>query len=171
MGVSAERRYRLPLLEIWDRSPMATEHGETSVFGPDFRDLLLALPAETLALEWAITEIGAIPVDDQLEDLVALEATIDESPTGVQFTGEALLALSGKLLQVIDAVVVGYRGSAPLRSDPDLRRSAEIVIEAIDSTLWRVFALDDSVREHLERAFTDVRKVPAEPIPAVRRST
>lgn len=161
MAVSVDRRFTVPLLEIWDRSQTVD-----GVFGPDFRDLLLALPAEALALDWSIMDIGATPLDDD-PDLMSLEARANESTNGLQYTGEELLDLSGQLLQVIDAIFVGYRGLAPLRSDPDLRRSAEIVIEAIDSTLWRVFAYDNSLREHLRRVFEDVREVPPEPIPAI----
>jgi hypothetical protein len=156
----------MPLVEIWDQVAIGVEHGSSSKPGVELRDLLAALPTEKLALRWSIMELWAVTHDDRT-DVAAIGARAAESSTGLEITGGDLLDLSHRLSQVIDAIVVAYDGSPPARSDNDLRASSAIVIEAIDSTLWRVYAKDASVTDRLSHAFADVREVsPEVPIPA-----
>jgi hypothetical protein len=156
----------MPLIEIRDQTTVSTEHGRSTRPAVNLRDLLAVLPRDKLARNWSIMELWAVAEDDST-DVLSIEAGAASSPTGLQTTGAELLQLAQRLLQVIDAIVVAYDGAPPTRSDPDLRESAEIVIEAIDSTLWRVYAKDVLVIDRLRHAFTDVREVsPEVPIPA-----
>lgn len=156
----------MPTIEIWDRKPLHTENGESSQLTFDLRDLLAQLSPDTKALNWSILGLWAVARDDT--DVVEIEARVDASPVGLRMTGAELWDLAGRLLQVIDGIIVAFSDSPPTRSDSDLRESCEIVIEAIDSTLWRVYARDPALSDHLRNTFTEVREVPPEvPIPAV----
>ena len=70
-----------------------------------------------------------------------------------------LRELAGRLLQVIDGIVAGYRDAPPARSDADLRGAAEVVIEAVDSTFWRIYARDPTVIERFRDHYPDMRDV------------
>jgi hypothetical protein len=119
-------------------------------------DLLDHVPTGTL--NWSVMEMWAVARDDEI-DILGLEQQAAESPTGLALSAERLRDVAGMLMQVIDGIVVGYRGSPPARSHADLRVTAEIVIEAIDSTVWRVYARDPSVIARLRRTYHDVRDV------------
>lgn len=157
----------MPLIEIWDRGSLHTEHGETSQLAFDLRELLVQLPPDKKALNWSILGLWAVAQDDT--DVGEIEARVDASPVGLRMTGAELWDLAGRLLQVIDGTIVAFSDSPPTRSDSDLRESCEIVIEAIDSTLWRVYTRDPAVSNRLRQTFADVREVsPEVPMPAVR---
>jgi hypothetical protein len=47
---------------------------------------------------------------------------------------------------------------------PELYRDAEIVIEQLDTSRWRVYAKDDDLLERIRQEFRDVR--PADDLPA-----
>lgn len=87
-------------------------------------------------------------------------------------SGDRLWDLARRLTQVIDGIIAGYRGTPPVRSDADLRVAAEVVIEAIDSTLWRVYARDPAVIDRVRRQYDDVRDVvPEIAIPPVHEQS
>jgi hypothetical protein len=137
----------MPMIEIWD--------------GPtvQLNDLLAQVPPADL--DWAILEIWATGRDDAPE-VVELDRRAAESPTGVALSDQALRQLAAEVLQVIDGIVVGYRGAPPVRSDADLRDVAEVVFEAIDSTLWRVYARDVAVLDRIRQRYHDVRDISPE---------
>jgi len=107
-------------------------------------------------LRWAILEMWAVGVDDTV-DIAALEAQAHASPTGLELSGPQLREVAGRLHQLVDGIVVGFRGRPPLRSDPDLRTSCEVVIEAVDSTFWRIYAAETTMLDRLRTDFDDVR--------------
>jgi hypothetical protein len=146
------------MIEIWD--------------GPTVHPGNLLDPiVRTGELHWSVMELWAVARDDDT-DVIALERQAAKSATGLQVTADQLWELADRLAQLIDAIVVGYRGAPPVRSDTDLRESVEIVIEAIDSTLWRVYAQDPAVIDRLRREFDDVRDVmPEVPIPAAHEQS
>jgi hypothetical protein len=147
----------MPMIEIWD--------------GPAVRlsDLLDRIP-ERPDLNWSVMEIWAIARDDT--DVVALGQRADDSPTGLRMSAAELRDLAARLEQLVDGIAVGYRGDPPVRDDPDLRTSSAVVIEAIDSTLWRVYADDPTVIERVRRTYRDVRDVvPEIPIPPVHEQS
>jgi hypothetical protein len=147
----------LPIIEIRDGS---TVH---------LSDLLDQVSATDL--DWSVMELWAVARDEDT-DVVALERQAAESPTGLAVSGEQLQDLAGRLTQFIDGIVAGYRGTPPVRSDADLRTAAEIVIEAIDSTLWRVYARNPAVIDRLRHVYDDVRDVvPEIAIPPVHEQS
>jgi hypothetical protein len=138
----------MPIIEIWE--------------GPAVKlnDLLEAIPT-TDELRWSIMEFWGVARDDET-DLLTLEREAVGSPTGLTLSADQLREFASQLLQLVDGIVVGYRQSPPSRSDPDLRTSSEVVIEAIDSTLWRIWAHDRAVTDVLRRSYDDVRSVEPE---------
>jgi hypothetical protein len=133
------------MIEIWDRSRI------------ELADLLDAIPT-TDELSWSIMEMWGVARDDET-DLVQLERQAADSPTGLELSAIRLRTLAAQLRQFVDGIIVGYRGDPPTRSDADLRTRSEVVIEAIDSTLWRVYARDPAVTDRLQSSYPDVRKV------------
>lgn len=146
----------MPMIEIWDGANV------------QLSELLDHMSAETL--DWSIMEMWAVAQDDT--DIVGLEQQAAESPSGLALSGTQLRDLAGGLTQVIDGIVAGHRGPPPTRSDADLRAAAEIVIEAVDSTFWRVYALDPAVIDRLRHGYDDVRDVvPEIAIPPVHEQS
>lgn len=143
-GHEDSRGSPMPMIEIWDGSNV------------HLSDLLDQVSATDL--EWSVMELWAVARDDDT-DIVALEQQAAESPTGLAVSGEQLQDLAGRLTQLIDGIVAGHRGTPPVRSDADLRAAAEIVIEAIDATLWRVYARNPAVIDRLRHEYDDVRDV------------
>lgn len=135
-------------IEIWDGASVR------------LRDLLDRVPIAD-ELNWAVLEIWAVAQDDDI-DVVVLERQADESPNGIVMTAVELRRLAHQLHQFIDGIVVGYRDQPPKHSDADLRDTAEVVIEAIDSTQWRIYARDEVIVEGLRRDFQDVRDIAPE---------
>jgi len=136
----------MPLVEIWDPRVKLDE-------------LLDLVVDDTGDLRWSIMELWGVGKNDDV-DVVTLEQRAANSPTGVELSTQELRQIAQQLGQFIDGIVVGYRGTPPTRSDPDLRRSAEVVIEAIDSTLWRVYASHRRTLATLHDHYDDVRDVP-----------
>lgn len=141
----------MPMIEIWDEPTI------------QLADLLEHVSVRTL--DWAILQMWAVALDSET-DVVSLEQRAAESPTGLALSGEQLRHLAAGLLQMIDGVVAGYRGRPPSRSDADLRSSAEIILEAVDSAFWRIYARDQDIIDRMRRAYVDVRDViPTAPVP------
>lgn len=104
-------------------------------------------------------------------NVVALEQQVASSPTGLELTIAELWTLADRLAQIIDGIFVGYRGDPPKRSNADLRSSAEVVIEPIDSTLWRIYARNGVELDRLRRDFSGAREVvPEIPLPPIHRA-
>lgn len=137
----------MPMIEIWDG-------------GVRLGDLLEAIPP-TDELKWSIMEFWGVARDNET-DVVALEQEAAGSPTGLRLSGGQLRELASNLLQLVDGIVVGYRNDPPTRSDLDLRTSSEVVIEAIDSTLWRIYARNSAIVSAVQRNYDDVRPVEPE---------
>ena len=146
-GHDAVEEPLMPMIEIWDNPHV------------QLADLLKHV--SPWSLDWSIMQMWAVALDDKT-DVVALERQASESPHGLGLSSEQLQDLAASLMQVIDGVIVGYRGRPPAHSDADLRTSAEVVLEAIDSTFWRVYAQDPVVTGQLRRAYSDVRDVEPE---------
>jgi len=148
----------MPAIEIHDKS-------ETGGLAFCLRDILPCILPATGHLEWALLEIEATAIDESF-DMLSLERQADGSPEGLDVSWSELVSLGERLFQLIDGIVVGFKGGRPSSDATDLRESCEIVIEAIDSSLWRVYAVDESIIACLSRRFDDVRPVDqAEPIP------
>jgi len=138
----------LPAIEVWNAPNTRLE---------ELLDLV-----DTKVLRWSILEIWAIAKDDAT-DVLNLEQRCAASPTGLLVSGAELRLIALQLAQVIDGIFVGYEGDPPTRVTADLREDCEVVIEAIDSTLWRIYAREAMLMERFVRAgLTNVLKVVSE---------
>ena len=129
----------------------------------ELSDLLELLAAEGPLLAWAILDLYATGDLGDDRSMLDLERQIAESPTGLRLSWDELGALASAFTQVIDGVFVGCRDAAsipPLHSKAELYARCEIVLEAVDSTLWAVYARDDRVLRRLRGAFHDIQMVP-----------
>ena len=67
----------MPVIELWDRKPLPTEHGETSQLAFDLQDVLAQLPPDKKALNWSILGLWAVAQDDDT-DIGEIEARVAE---------------------------------------------------------------------------------------------
>lgn len=132
---------------------------------------LLELIQGEMVLRWSILELWATAKDDTT-DLRTLERLATASPTGLLVGDSELRQIASRLSQVIDGIFVGFRGDPPLRSATDLRACADVVIEVLDSTYWRVHARHDTALDRIRHAGYRVCELVPEPaIPATHRDT
>jgi hypothetical protein len=119
-------------LEIRDRTP-------AGVLAFDLRDILTAIGPRIRALTWSCSDLECVG-----EAAEELHRVADE---GTQVDGVMLENLAGSISQVIDGRFTGrVRSDAP----------PEIVIQAVDSTLWEVFGDPDAL-SGIQRRFSDVK--------------
>jgi len=119
-------------VEIHDRAPA----------GPlafDLRDILAALGARPRTLSWTCS--GVECVGDGAGELHRI------ADSGTDVDGATLARLAASISQVMDGDFFGRRepGAPP-----------DIIIKAVDSTLWEVFADADALAA-IRRRFADVR--------------
>ena len=122
-------------------------------------DLAEILPCIALArenLKWALLEMRAIAAGRSF-DVSLLERRAAASSHGMDLTWTELVSLGERVFQLIDGIIVGYVSPRPSSSDADLRQSCEVIIEAFNSSHWRVYATDESVITCLGSRFNDVR--------------
>ncbi len=78
-----------------------------------------------------------------------------------------LILLVEKFDQVINTTIVGCQEIAKipsLKPDSNLDTSCEIVLELIDSSVWRIYTKDQKLLQHLQQKFTNLREIEALPI-------
>ena len=127
----------------------------------ELRDLLPFFEAEGQKLIWSIIDLEAIGDLSSIgKTMLGLEQEVKQSPHGLFLEWSELKALAEKFEQIMDLTLVGCQSQeyiCPLIPKGDLRGSCEIVIEAIDSSLWSVYARDEEVIQRLTAAFQEVK--------------
>lgn len=132
------------------------------VLAVELSNLLDLVTVEGSLLTWALLDLYATGDLGDDRSMLDLERQIAASPTGLLLSWDELRALASAFTQVIDGVFVGCRDVAsipPLHPKAELYARCEIVLEAVDSTLWTVYARDDRVLQRLQAAFHDVQAV------------
>jgi hypothetical protein len=86
-------------------------------------------------------------------NILDLEQEVSESPSGLCLNWNDLVSLARRLFQVINALLSGSSAPIGAAAVSDLYAHSEIVLEAIDSSLWRVYARSDAIIEELKKAF------------------
>jgi hypothetical protein len=129
-------------------------------------DLLDLLKREGHQLTWSILELEATGDPNRLpRDMLDLEQEVEQSPNGVIMSWEELVILATAFCEVLNAVIVGCKDATlipHLQPNADLYTPCEIVLEAIDSTLWRVYARDDQIIQRLQTTFRNVVVIPTQ---------
>jgi hypothetical protein len=107
-------------------------------------------------------------------DSEAIEQEIYSARQGLILSWDALPDFIRRFEQFVWVVLVGCvdRSDIPrvdkddldvIPKPPELYREAEIVIEQLDTSWWRVYAKDDDLLERIRHEFRDVRPVDDDP--------
>jgi hypothetical protein len=130
-------------------------------------DLLRIIEPRGRNLIWSILDLEARSDPAKFKgDLAAMEQQIKLSPNGLIIGWDDLLTLSDALIEVLDGVFVGCkdRDSIPrLIPGDEVFSQCEIGIEAVDSSMWRVYAREDAILDKISAAFREVTLVRGSP--------
>lgn len=147
---------------ILDKKPLG---GEDRVF-LDLIDILRALPEKCHGLSWAAFDLWIMYDDNDPHGLEKM-SMMSESDRGVQMTWEELWAFASLGNQVIEGQFVGDLAEkgppiVPGRNAPEDTKfdqncaAFEIVLEAIDSSYWKVCSKDTAMIKNLSKKFKNV---------------
>jgi hypothetical protein len=129
-------------------------------------DLLNLIAQDKQQLVWSILDLEAIGDISTIWErgILDLEENIKELPQGLILSWQMLVLLVRKFDQVINTVIVGCQEVSKipvLKPDIDLDTPCEIVLELIDSSVWRIYSKDERLLQHLQHEFSNVRQVEA----------
>jgi hypothetical protein len=125
----------------------------------DLIDILNVIEPEGAILIWTLFDLEATGDLGHGNNILDLEQEVRESPGGLSLNWNDLVSLARRLSQVINAILAGSMVPIPAAAVNDLYAQSQIVIEAIDSSLWRVYARSDALIERLKKCF-DAEEVP-----------
>jgi hypothetical protein len=135
------------------------DHDVKGFLEVDLQEVLSAVEAADSHLIWSILDLDSTAEPGKLKrDLSKLEADIQRSSQGLILTWDELVSLANSLSEVRDAIIVGCRTRELIPALPttDLYSPCDVVIEAVDSAFWRIYAKDDRLLQKLARTFRDV---------------
>jgi hypothetical protein len=119
----------------------------------DLIDILNVIEPEGAALIWTLFDLEATGDLGDGNNILDLEQEVRESPTGLCLNWNDLVSLARRLFQVINAILAGSGAPIAAADLSDVYAHTEIVLEAIDSSLWRVYAQSDAIIEKLKKTF------------------
>lgn len=128
----------------------------------DLPDILAALEPEGQNLRWSILDLEARGDLSRLGTTMQnLEQQIENAPNGLILEWKDLKQLAGEFDQIINGTLAGCRNPEVLNqiNIEDLQSACDIVIQAIDSSLWSVYSRDDGILQKLRSAFREVKTV------------
>lgn len=133
------------------------DQDEQGILAVGLIDLLSLIKPNGQQLIWAILDLKAAG-GVRGKGMLALEKEIKQSPKGLTFNWDGLVTVARSCDQIINATIVGCRDIAAipelkLGSESDTYTPSEFVLEAIDSSLWCVYAKDDKVLHRLQKEF------------------
>jgi len=141
-------------IEIFDLN----ERGSALI---DLPAILTLLESEGQNFTWSILDLQATG-DPRGTTILELEQRVANAPHGLILDWKGLNELARELDQIIDGTIVGCRNRDALTQislQSDLPSTCDIVIESIDSSLWKVFSRDDGILQKLKSGFGDVKLV------------
>jgi hypothetical protein len=138
--------------------------GTDEVLTVHLRDILAVIQSHVAGWKWSLLHLWAVGELPGERTVVDYEEMASASPfVGTRITERDLHLLASHTDQVIDAVLVGNADAREVMkrsSDDDLYRENELVIEANDSSYWRVVSHRPDIIDALRKHFTDVSPVP-----------
>ena len=141
---------------------------EHEVLTVNLRRIVDALGTAASQLHWRLFHlwaVGRLPGPRGILDYESLAASSD---SGASLTWEEVLLLADSTDQIIDAVFAGFLEEPDDRlNSTSLMKSAALVVEANDSTFWRVLTRDPHDVELLRAVFSDVAPVPDDEMVAI----
>ena len=110
-------------------------------------DLLNPIAQDKQQLVWSTLDLEAIGDISTIWErgILDLEENIKELPQGLILSWQMLFQLAQNFDQVINTVIVGCQETSKIPSlepNVDLDKSCEIVLELIDSSVWRIYTKD-----------------------------
>jgi hypothetical protein len=142
------------ILSIHDRSP-------DGVLSFDLKDILRCLGPSIHNYSWLITELDCTGEDTER----ICESVEKSSNKGLAISADDLLQVSQRILQTIDATIIGMRKKEPNSLNngfTDLEHfphdDTELIIRAIDSSFFEVITKDEEHVQRLEKCFKNTRK-------------
>lgn len=138
------------------------DHDANGILTVDLKSILQPLSPEADELTWSILDLEATGELVNGKNMLDLEQEIRSSPNGLIISWNDLLALANSLDQVINATIVACKDPTAIPGLGLLEylcETCEIVLQAIDSSLWCVYARDDAVIDRFATAFHDVQIV------------
>ena len=137
---------------------------DKGVLKVELKDLLAFFDHDGPSLIWSIQDLEAVGDPEKLKiDVVEIEEQAKESPQGFILRWQELVELAQALTDVWNAWLVACREGDPI---PKAVYSSakvdqyEAVIEACDSSFWRVYARDNSIIRRIAGKFNDVSVTP-----------
>jgi hypothetical protein len=113
-------------------------------------------------MQWSVLSLWAVAEPEAQLDLPSLEAEIERSDSGLALDTAGLYRLADSIAQVIDGVFVADPARSPVSkvaADDLLYQSHALVIEANDSTYWRIASQSEEVCAALKATFRGARDV------------
>lgn len=127
-------------------------------------DLLNLIAQNQQQLVWSILDLEVMgdvsPIWER--GVLDLEENIRNLPQGLILSWQMLILLVEKFDQVINIIIVGCQEIAKipsLKPNSDLDTPCEIVLELIDSSVWRIYAKDQRLLQHLQQEFSNIREI------------
>lgn len=126
----------------------------------DLIDVLASLTDQGAQLRWFIFEIEAVGVVSET-NVRDLAAQARENPNGTRIEWSRLLRMAEELDQMINCLIVGCAEGEVIPSRTDATGSnCSVIIEAVDSTFWRVTSRLPGIVEGLQARFEDSEIIP-----------
>ncbi len=130
-------------------------HGLPAV---ELGDILPLLESEGRQLNWAIQDLYAVGQLARLgRTMRDFGDEVCNSSHGVVLNWDELEEFSRSVFQILNARIVGFRRGAepPARLPRGEEKDCELVIEAIDPSLWRLSAQSEDVVDRCKSFFND----------------
>lgn len=131
--------------------------------------LLNLIAQDQQQLVWSILDLEAMGDISAIWErgVLDLEENIRNLPQGLILSWQMLILLVEKFDQVINIIIVGCQEITKipsLKPNSDLDTPCEIVLELIDSSVWRIYAKNPKLLQHLQQEFSSIREIEALPI-------
>lgn len=124
-------------------------------------DLVATLDPWGSRCRWHILHLWATGRLEGDRSILEFEKSISSSRSGLEVSWDELVGLAGRFDQVIDAVFVGDESPRPVCRTADdlvLYRKHDLVIEAFDSTYWRVVSRWREPLDAVEKTYRSTRR-------------
>ncbi|WP_419699011.1 hypothetical protein [Mucilaginibacter sp. NFX135] len=126
--------------------------GNRKVLSVTLNDILSLLKIRS-NLKWAILDIYAIGDLGENKSMLAFEEEVGNSENGIIFGWNDLMALSSKLEQIMEIVLIGNEDVSALKrylSNKEMYNKCKCTIELIDSSYWLIHSTEDKLIKYLK---------------------
>lgn len=147
----------MPTIEIRERGPIGSNTSAVNI-----GTVIAAAPHDARAGSWLALGWWAAGTGDRL-DVLDLET---KTEPGLSLSTAELVEIDRQLLQLIDGTIAAYGTVRPTSTDTDLRNTCRLVIQAIDSSFWRIYSRDPGALDGFRNLGGDVTDVKDRPMPA-----